>query len=46
MHRTHLPLRTWLQAMWLMSASSKGMSAMKLAEWLGVAYQSVFCGLD
>lgn len=42
MHRTHLPLLTWLQAMWLISASSKGISAMKLAEWLGVAYQTAW----
>jgi hypothetical protein len=28
--------------MWLMSASSKGMSAMKLAEGLGVAYQTAW----
>lgn len=42
MHRTHLPLLTWLQAMWLISASSKGISALKLAEWLGVAYQTAW----
>lgn len=42
MHRTHLPLVTWSQAMWLISASSKGISAMKLAEWLGVAYQTAW----
>ena len=42
MHRTHLLLLTWLQAMWLISASSKGISAMKMAEWLGVAYQTAW----
>jgi hypothetical protein len=42
MHRTHLPLVTWIEAMWLISASSKGISAMKLAEWLGVAYKTAW----
>ena len=42
MHRTHLPLLTWLHAMWLISASSKGISAMKLAEWLGCTYQTAW----
>ncbi len=28
--------------MWLISASSKGISALKLAEWLGCAYQTAW----
>jgi len=38
MHRTHLPLLTWAHAICLIVASSKGISAMKLAEMLGVHY--------
>jgi len=38
MHRTHLPLLTWAHAIYLIVASSKGISAMKLAEMLGVHY--------
>lgn len=36
MHKTHLPLRMWIQAMWLMTTSSKGISSLKLGEWLGI----------
>jgi transposase-like protein len=42
MHGTHLPLRTWLIAMWLMSASSKGISSLKLAEWLGLQHRTTW----
>ena len=38
MHRTHLPLLTWAHAIYLIVASSKGVSAMKLADMLGVSY--------
>ena len=38
LHDTKLPLRTWLIAMYLITASSKGISALKLSEWLGVSY--------
>lgn len=38
MHRTHLPLLTWAHAIYLILASSKGISAMKLAERLDVSY--------
>ncbi len=38
MHRTHLPLLTWAQAIYLIVASSKGISAVKLSEMLGVSY--------
>ena len=38
LHNTKLPLRTWLIALYLITASSKGISALKLSEWLGVRY--------
>jgi transposase-like protein len=42
MHRTHLPLLTWLQAFYLIVASSKGISAVKLGEMLGVSYPTAW----
>lgn len=39
MHRTRLPLGQWLRAIWLIIASSKGISARKLSEMLGVTYK-------
>jgi hypothetical protein len=42
MHRTKLPLRTWLLAMYLIGASSKGISALKLSAWLGISYRSAW----
>lgn len=42
LHNTKLPLRTWLIAMYLVSASSKGISAMKLSQWLGVSYKTAW----
>ena len=42
LHNTKLPLRTWLIAMYLVSTSSKGISAMKLSEWLGVSYKTAW----
>ena len=36
MHRTHLPLLTWAQAIYLTVSSSKGISAVKLSEMLDV----------
>ena len=38
MHRTHLALLTWAQAIYLIVSSSKGISSMKLSEMLGVSY--------
>lgn len=38
MHRTHLPLLTWAHAIYLIVAASKGISAMKLSEMLGISY--------
>lgn len=37
MHRTHLPLRTWVHAISLIVSSSKGISAIKLSEMLGIS---------
>lgn len=42
LHNTKLPLRTWLIAMYLIATSSKGISAMKLSEWLGVSYKTAW----
>lgn len=39
MHRTRLPLGQWLRAIWLVAASSKGISARKLSEMLGITYK-------
>src|SRR5512134_495785 len=48
MEGTHLPLTTWFTAMYLIANSSctkrtpegvKGMSALKLKDWLGVSYK-------
>ena len=36
MHSTKLPLQTWLMAMYLIISSSKGVSSVVLARWLGV----------
>ena len=38
MHKTHLPLLKWAQAIYLIVASSKGISAKKLSEMLDVHY--------
>ena len=42
MHRTHLPLLTWAHAIYLIVASSKGISAMKLGEILGISYPAAW----
>lgn len=39
MHRTRLPLAQWLRAIWLLVSSSKGISARKLGEMLGLSYK-------
>lgn len=35
-HASHLPLSKWFLAMYLIAASSKGISARKVGQWLGV----------
>jgi hypothetical protein len=42
MHRTHLPLLIWAQAIYLIVASSKGISAVKMPEMLGVPYETAW----
>lgn len=39
MHRTRLPLGQWLRAIWLIASSSKGVSARKIGEMLGITYK-------
>lgn len=42
MHKTHLPLLTWAQAIYLIVSSSKGISSMKLGEMLGLPYSTAW----
>ena len=42
MHQSHLPLLTWARAIYLILASSKGLSAVKLGEILGVSYSTAW----
>jgi hypothetical protein len=39
---THLPLRTWMQAIALMSTAKKGISALQLQKLLGIAYRTAW----
>ncbi len=40
--RSHIPLRKWLMATYLMAASKKGMSALQLSRMLGMSYESTW----
>ena len=42
MHDSHLPLRKWLLAIYLMCESKKGISALQLKRTLGVAYKTAW----
>ena len=42
MHRSHLPLRKWFIAIYLMCESKKGMSANQLKRTLGVQYRTAW----
>jgi hypothetical protein len=42
MHRSHLPLLVWAQAIYLMVSSSKGISSMKLSEMLDIDYKTAW----
>ena len=42
MHRSHLPLRKWFLAIYLMCESKKGMSANQLHRTLGVQYKTAW----
>ncbi|MBO0736289.1 MAG: DUF4326 domain-containing protein [Alphaproteobacteria bacterium] len=39
MHKTHLPICTWLIATYLLATSCKGISSLKLASLLGLQYR-------
>src|SRR3954466_7092717 len=39
---THLPLRTWFTAMYLIAASSQGISSVKLGEHLGMGQKTAW----
>jgi transposase-like protein len=40
--RSHIPLRKWLLATYLMAASKKGMSALQLSRMLGLSYEATW----
>ena len=42
LHDSHLPLRKWFVAIYLMCESKKGVSALQLKRTLGVAYQTAW----
>lgn len=42
MEGTHLPLNVWYHAMYLILASSKGISALNLSQQLGLQYRTVW----
>lgn len=42
MHDSHLPLRKWFAAVYLMCESKKGVSALQLKRTLGVAYRTAW----
>lgn len=42
MHRSHLPLLVWAQAIYLTVTSSKGVSSLKLSETLGISYKAAW----
>src|ERR1700730_2599804 len=42
MERSHIPLRKWVLAFYLMSSSKKGMSAHQLHRMLGITYKSAW----
>ena len=42
MHKTHLPVSTWLIAMHLVTAGGKGMTSVELASQLGIQYRTAW----
>ena len=46
MHRTHLPLTVWFWAIWLVATDKRGISAVQLANTLGISYDSAWHLLD
>lgn len=41
-HKTRIPLQKWFAAIFLLADSSKGVSTRKIAEWLGLHYQTAW----
>ena len=46
MHDSHLPLRKWFAATYLMCESKKGMSANQLHRTLEVSYKTALCAIS
>lgn len=42
MHSTKLPLRTWLEVIYYMIQSSKGVSSVKIAQWVGISQKTAW----
>lgn len=42
MHGTKIPLRTWVIGIFIFTTSSKGVSARKMEQWLGVSYPTAW----
>lgn len=42
MHKTHLPISTWIIAAYLLTTSSRGISSLKLASLLGLQYRTTW----
>ena len=42
LHGTKLPLWRWIQAMWLMLSSSKGVSSVVMGRWIGVPQKTAW----
>jgi hypothetical protein len=42
MHKTRVSLCDWIVVMYMLSTSSKGVSANKLSQWLGIQYRTVW----
>jgi len=42
MHKTHLPICTWIAATYLLATSSKGISSLKLASLRGLQYRTTW----
>jgi hypothetical protein len=46
MHRSHLPICTWLMAAWLLVTDKRGVSAKQLERQLGVSYETAYMVLQ
>jgi len=42
MHSTKLPLKTWLEVIYYMIQSSKGVSSVKIAQWVGISQKTAW----